>query len=236
MTATTSEYNLDEPELPRIRKLDRNAPMRWVSQGLNDLKTSRLNSIILILILILILLRPAWSRLAAMVLVFFLTTAHWFRGAGERFMMMLISCHLSVLSHFVGRCWRDSYSVSACSPSHTSHIGRSRSGPRWAAMGRDAGTLGNFGNRVLFYRPDIHFALSRPRQLARLPRGNHRGLNDVARLSGLNNGPPNSACQGFTLIITKKTGQFNPFPVRTDEQTGTMRRMQPRPEFYLYPV
>jgi len=140
MTATTSEYNLDEPELPRIRKLDRNAPMRWVSQGLNDLKTSRLNSIILILILILILLRPAWSRLAAMVLVFFLTTAHWFRGAGERFMMMLISCHLSVLSHFVGRCWRDSYSVSACSPSHTSHIGRSRSGPQWAAildLGRD---------------------------------------------------------------------------------------------------
>jgi len=67
MTATTSEYNLDEPELPRIRKLDRNAPMRWVSQGLNDLKTSRLNSIILILIL----LRLAWSRLVAMVLVFF---------------------------------------------------------------------------------------------------------------------------------------------------------------------
>ncbi len=65
MTATTSEYTVDEVELPRIRKLDRSAPMRWVSQGLDDLKTSGLNSIILIL------LRLAWSRLAAMVLVFF---------------------------------------------------------------------------------------------------------------------------------------------------------------------
>ena len=46
MTATTTEYDHQDLDLPIIRKLDEGAPSRWLSAGIEDLKLSRLHSLI----------------------------------------------------------------------------------------------------------------------------------------------------------------------------------------------
>ncbi len=46
MTAATSEYSLQDPDLPVIRKLDEATPTRWLAVDIEDLKLSGLHSLI----------------------------------------------------------------------------------------------------------------------------------------------------------------------------------------------
>ncbi len=47
MTTSTGDYTTTaHEELPRIRQLNRSAPMRWLTKGVEDLKASKLHSLI----------------------------------------------------------------------------------------------------------------------------------------------------------------------------------------------